>query len=278
MADTIDTTTQTTQTQPQEQPQEEQTAASRQSLMGFSGWGTLRTPKDTLELEYPALATQIREALTKGWDRNTLRRFLAEREITALTQYSMDEVNQFLGRNENTRRELWTAMKHQRDDAYVQIMKYDMSEDRVRDILRTAELSKIAPGVLLLNPDVLPVAEKLAGERRGAFGQVAGAVSNLFSNWIGGVSEKEHFTAQDIRELANRNEFLLAEGLRVWDASHSTGFRPSDEELIEMGRQSYEELYKPQIELLEEASREHAQTSREYAVHMRPPDSAITTI
>ena len=97
-------------------------------------------------------------------------------------QYSQEEVNKYLGRDFDSVRKTVEEMKRQEDNSYVQIMKYDMTEKQVRDILWTAHESGIAPGVLLMNPELLPSAEKIAGERRSFFGTMWAAFKNAVAN------------------------------------------------------------------------------------------------
>lgn len=124
---------------------------------------------DTLKLEYPALSSQIDNAISQGWDRTKLRQYLAERTKLALTQYTPQEVNQMLGRDENTIRKLVEEIQLQNDNSYVQIMKYDMSENRVKYILNIAKYSGIAPSVLLMSNDLLIRAERIVNENRTIF-------------------------------------------------------------------------------------------------------------
>ncbi len=237
---------------------------------------TPQEPQDTLTLEYPALSQQINTALQQGWNRDDLRKFLAQRESIALLQYSHQEINQFLGRDENSVRNLVTAMQKQHDDAYVNIMKYDMSENKVRDILVTARESGIAPGVLLLNPDLLPEAEKLAGERRGFFGHVAGAFRNMAAHYLSGGAGATAFETQGlIQEDLNTadDNSLIQEGKRyLLDTQPDTDINNmTDEQLKDLGRQSL-------LQQIEHGKSMQA-TLQDYAasaaVHVRPPDSVI---
>ena len=51
------------------------------------------TPPDTLKLEYPALSSQIDQAISNGWNREQIRRYLGQRTELALTQYTPQEIN-----------------------------------------------------------------------------------------------------------------------------------------------------------------------------------------
>ncbi len=248
---------------------------TRQSLMGFSGWGNLvpkEEPQDTLKLEYPALASQIDEAISQGWDRNKLRQYLAERESIALTQYSQQEINSFLGRNDENIEQFWKAMKKQNDDAYVKIMKYDMNEAKVRDILKTSQLSGIAPGVLFMNPEILQQAEELAGKREDFLGQSVAAVRNALANYNQSTAGAEYLDAQTIKNAMSDDKTMLDEGLRIWNAGLKTTLNPpNDEELINMARQSYQK----RLDSVEQAAKKDEQDAQDWAVHVRPPDSVI---
>ena len=114
-------------TPPQALPNLRQT----QGIMGFAGWHhdyVKPEPPDTLKLEYPAFANKIDEALQQGKDRNEIRKHLAMAENIALTQYNMQEVNKFLGRNDKSIMKTIDVMRAQEDNSYVEIMKYDMLE------------------------------------------------------------------------------------------------------------------------------------------------------
>ena len=124
---------------------------------------------DTLKLEYPALSSQNDQAISNGWTREQIRRYLGQRTKLALTQYTPQEVNQFLGRDENSIRKLIEEMQLQNDDSYVEIMKYNMSENRVKYILNISKYSGIAPSMLLISNDLLIYAEKIANEHKTVF-------------------------------------------------------------------------------------------------------------
>ncbi|MBQ7214786.1 MAG: hypothetical protein IJS39_02245 [Synergistaceae bacterium] len=58
-------------------------------------------------------------------------------------------------------------------------MKYDMSREKVRDILYLAENTGIAPGPLLLNPDLVPIAKEIAEPELG----LGDAAKNMVANY-----------------------------------------------------------------------------------------------
>ncbi len=230
------------------------------------------TPPDTLKLEYPALSSQIDQAISNGWTREQIRRYLGRRTELALTQYTPQEINKMLGRDENSITQLMQEMKRQNDNSYVQIMKYDMSENKVRDILNTSEYSGIAPSILLTHPELLPEAEKLAGERRGVIGQFIAAVRNNIANYNQSSAGAEFLDAQNIRNIMKDDNIMRDEGLRIWNAGLKTTLNPPpDDELIAMGRHSYEQ----RAQMYEEFANTDLQDSKRWATHVRPPDSVI---
>ena len=175
-------------------------------------------------------------------------------------------------------------MKRQKDDSYVKIMKYDMSENKVRDILNTAEYSGIAPSILLTHPELLPEAEKLAGERRSFLGYFVGAFQNMLANYWQSTSQKDALESYEATREANNiinysEQDLKEEGMRAWldsgVAGDLYGQMPSDNEFIAMGRKSLESGANITARSKSESSKFWGDLSKKMSVHMRPPDSVI---
>ncbi|MBQ9564715.1 MAG: hypothetical protein IJU98_03910, partial [Synergistaceae bacterium] len=225
---------------------------------------------ETLTLEYPALAGDINRALAQGWDRDKLRGYLAGREMYARMHYRQDQVDGLLGRTAETREKFWRAMKTQQDDAYVRIMQDEMSEGKVRDILRTAEITHKAPGLLLRNPELAEAAEKEAGERVGFFGQVRAAVFNAIAGHNQSSAGAERFEAQEMAELLKDRAALIEEGKRNLSTPPEFAWQmPSDDELAELGRKSLEKRI---AEKKKDAATDEEDAMR-WTAHVRPPDS-----
>ncbi|MBQ9565680.1 MAG: hypothetical protein IJU98_08850, partial [Synergistaceae bacterium] len=263
-------------------PTAEETLAAVESMPGVQeGMEASRKAlhTETLTLEYPALAENINDALAKGWNRDKLRKYLAGREMYVRMYYTQDDLDKLLGRTDETKRDFWEAMKRQQDDGYVRIMHRDMSEDRVRDILRTAELTGLQPGTLLQAPkEFLDEAEKMAGERMGALKELLYRGFNAYANWRKGKSEKATGQARDLRELLKDDAALIAEGRAqlIQDGNHylpqEFSAQPrSDEEMKELWRKSIEK----QIADMEKSAKENEDISKNWYTNIRPSDNAI---
>ncbi|MBQ7263644.1 MAG: hypothetical protein IJR14_07985, partial [Synergistaceae bacterium] len=260
---------------------EERRAALTRRAVGAQVAERARLRQDTLKLEYPALAEDIDRLLTKGWSRDDLRRHYAGCETRAHMFYSPEEVDAALGRTDQTKRDLWDAMSAQRDDAYVRIMRNDMSERKVRDILHTAKSAGIAPGLLLRNyddPKIMEAAERLAGTRMGVVDMTLSAVKNMVAQYQSSLAGKQRMDAQGLRQKMEDREALIEEGRRslgldmVREDEVHDGWTPlSDEKLMEAGRASFEQ----RIAALEAGATKDEADAGEWQTHYRPPESEL---
>ena len=66
---------------------------------------------ETLSLEYPRYAEQIKKVLRNGYDRTQLRKELMQAEFASSMQYSPNEINEFLGRTPEAMAQFIEAMQ-----------------------------------------------------------------------------------------------------------------------------------------------------------------------
>ena len=233
-------------------------------------------PQDTLLLQYPALADKINTALQNGVNRDVLRERLAQCESLALTQYNPSEINNYLGRTEKTQNAFYDAMKEQKDNSYVEIMRHKMPEGKVRDVVRTAALSGFDPGVLLMRPEILSIAEEIAGERRSTAGTLFyAAPRNMMAGLREGDAGEYTYEALELKQVLDDDYLLLKEGQREYELGRSgAGTNPTEEELKELGRQSYLK----RIEDWEKKAVEAAKDAKAWKTSVRLPDGFTGTV
>lgn len=256
--------------------QNKKSAQSRQSLLGFSGWNDIPleiiegkpqdTFKDTLTLEYPALKSQIIQALQNGADRNELRKRLIESEHLARLQHDWGEVDKFLGRTSQTYQDLQAAARNEQYKPYIEIMKNKITPEKIIDLVNTGIYSGIAPGFLLANYDnktLIKAAEERAGERLNAFKQVLAWFGNSLSNVLRGMSENNRRNSAMTKY--KENDLLL---MPEW---YGAEYFMTPEQLEEEAKAIRNSTIKISDWLadLEEA------TANKLYTNVRPPDSAI---
>ena len=255
---------------------EERRAALTRRAVGAKVAETARLRQDTLKLEYPSLAGEIDRALTDGWSRDDLRRHLADCEGRALMFYGPQEVDAFLGRTDQTKRDLWDAMSAQRDDAYVRIMRDEMSEGKVRSLLHTAKSAGIAPGLLLRNhkdAQIMEAAERLAGKRLGWLGMIRAATGNMLASLERSTSNVWQLEARETeRGDADRVIEKVMRGFGRWDREGQERWdRMPEEERQQILRTQRAQMATRQRGLAED----WAMTAQEDQTHYRPPESQI---
>ncbi|MBQ7262167.1 MAG: hypothetical protein IJR14_00455, partial [Synergistaceae bacterium] len=255
---------------------EERRAALTRRAVGAKVAETARLRQDTLKLEYPALAEDIDRLLTKGWSRDDLRRHYAGCETRALMFYAPEEVDAALGRTDQTKRDLWDAMSAQRDDAYVRIMRDEMSERKVRSLLHTAKSAGIAPGLLLRNhkdAQIMEAAERLAGKRLGWLGMIRAATGNMLASLERSTSNVWQLEARETEKGdADRAIEKVMRGFGQWDREGQERWdRMPEEERQQVLRTQRAQMATRQRGLAED----WAMTAQEDQTHYRPPESQI---
>ena len=108
---------------------------------------------DILKLEFPAMARQIDDARVNGKDDAYIRKELARRESEAALYYPQAEINNYLGRTKQTNDQLFDAVKDEKYQPYIDIMRHKLQKEKVIDIVNTANYSGFAPSFLLVNHD-----------------------------------------------------------------------------------------------------------------------------
>ncbi|MBQ6738490.1 MAG: hypothetical protein IJP41_08575, partial [Synergistaceae bacterium] len=267
--------TQEQENQEQQQNTQQPKITSMQALPSFGEWryDVESEPPDSLKLEYPVFADKIDEALQQGKDRNEIRKHLALAEGIALTQYSQKEINNFLGRNDKSIAKVIDAIEQQKENSYVEMMKYDMPESKVRYICQTAKKTGFDPGVLLLYPEINKVAEEMAGQDRGILGTYGyAAPRNAYANLQLSNASMYKEAAQGIRKQMKDSNLMYQEGLRLWNAGlKTTLLPPPQEELIAKGRQAYQ----AKVDEYEAMAAEDAADAEAWRTSVRLPDSFL---
>lgn len=231
---------------------------------------------DALSLEYPKLAPQIRNAIIHGADRKKIQQSLMQAQFEALKYYTPEQINAFLGRTAETHNALFKYLDEMQTQNIIDIMKYDMPEEQVRDRLKTASLTGISPSLLLFKPDpkLLKAAEEAAGIRANTLQYLYSKLKRMFGNVQQSNANSYRQQAQEIKNIMNDENELLEEGKRNLGVMPEFAWEmPSDETLKNMGVKSYNE----QIKKLEEyAKTDEADAASWYKnTNIRPPDSAI---
>ncbi|MBR1439324.1 MAG: hypothetical protein IJ587_12405, partial [Synergistaceae bacterium] len=217
---------------------------------------------DTLKLEYPAMSGLIDSARLNGKDDTYIRRELARRESISALYHPQNEINKYLGRTKQTNDALYDAVQNEEYSSYAEAMRHILPKDRVIDIVNTAKYSGFAPSFLLsnhANSKLIEAAEKIAGERKSAFGQVASAFRNMAANYLQGKAERNRFLAEGTREGVNDSD--IPGFMRT--IRHFEG-----DEAVLAEREKIAK-YAEQIADWQEA------TADKMRSHVRPPDSAI---
>ena len=230
-------------------------------------------PEDNLILEYPNLGDKIFTALQEGKDRKEIRKRLMRAEAIALMQYSPDEVNKFLGRTNESIVKFIDALHRDNDNFFVELMRDDMPEAQVREILRMSKDMRVAPELLFLSPEFRETVKKKYDEiqpERSWGGTFYASARNAISSYQQSNVEVWKMEADKLRAQLEDPNFLLAEGMKI---SLNEGVNAENfEEYCEKCRDIAREQLQRQINEYEEMAKTDAADAEAWYTPVRMPD------
>ncbi|MBR1604416.1 MAG: hypothetical protein IJ667_13380, partial [Synergistaceae bacterium] len=228
---------------------------------------------DLLKLEYPAAAQWIDEQRATGKSDKEIHRYLAETEMMSNFVYGDEETNKKLGRTDETWRNFWLGMQAQKEAAYIEIFKDEMSAEEVRDILRDAEVTNLPPSLLFTSPEIRKKAREMAGEKLEGVKYLGAAVSNMIANLNKQDVEKSRLELEEWKQALNDENKILQEAeaeLRLEYGDAPRGLH-SKEELLDIGRNRIKRF----IEWKEKDIKTDEADEKSWRVNVRPSKSAI---